>query len=141
MRSIAIVAVIVALVACGYSFTQYQQTQSLQQQLWQAKNQLQASQSRLVAEVRPDLPVRVGFRKAIFGSGQVAVLQNLSNEELQVTLEVTSTANGLHYQQPLVIEPNRIREIGGHEGWEFATGQTVTLNNTQYRPLRVVVGG
>jgi hypothetical protein len=75
----------------------------------------------------------------VFGNGQEAFLQNLSNQELQVTLEVTSTANGMHFQAPLVIEPNR--EIGGRDGWEFAAGQRVTLNNMQYRPLSFTVGG
>jgi hypothetical protein len=135
------VSLTLAVLACADSFVRYQHEQALTQDVAKLQNELKASRTQLVAEVRPDLPVRVAFRRALLGSGQVALLQNLSNREIQVTLEVSAPATGQHFSRPLVIEPNRTREFGHIEGWEFAAGQEVTLNNAQYRPLSVLVGG
>jgi hypothetical protein len=67
------------------------------------------------------------------------VIQNLSNHELQVTLDVTAPATGLHFSRAPIIEPNRVRKFGYTEGWEFTAGQEITLNNTQFRPRTVTV--
>jgi hypothetical protein len=105
------------------------------------QQQLQSTEARLAQEVRPDLSLKVGFRPALLGGGKVAVIQNVSNREIEVTLDVMSPATGLTYHRALVLDANRVQQIGKAEGWEFATGQQIRLSNPQYRPIAGTVGG
>jgi hypothetical protein len=105
------------------------------------QQQLQSTEARLAQEVRPDLPIKVGFRPALLGGGKIAVIQNVSNREIEVTLDVLSPATGLTYHRALVLDANRVQQIGKAEGWEFATGQQIKLSNPQYRPIAGTVGG
>ncbi len=162
LKIVAGVAVALALAAAAGTFIEYNAAAGLTAQLAAAqadaqrshaetdelRNKLSATQAvaqnteaRLVQEVRPDLPIKLGFRPALFGEGKVAVLQNVSNREIEVTLDVQSPATGRNYHRALVIDANRVQQIGKAEGWEFASGQQVRLNNPQYRPIVGTVGG
>lgn len=118
-----------------------QQVQVSEEKSVENEQQLQMTAARLVQEARADLPIKISFRKSLLGNGQVAVLHNVSNHEIEFTLDVQSPATGLRFHQALVIDANRIRQIGKPEGWEFAPGQQVKLNNPQYRPVAGTVGG
>ena len=129
-----------AVVAGVGNFKQYDQVNALSDQVATLQRQLQMAQSRLVAEGRPDLPVSLHFRKAFLFDGDVAVLQNLSRDTLEITLDVESAATGLHTRKVFVINGGGRSEFGPHEGWAFAPGQRVTLNNPAYRPLEHTLG-
>lgn len=169
LRIIAGVAVVLAIAAGAGTFMEYNantaltaqlsaataDAQKLREQLAAAtsdaqkahiqasaeQQQLKSTEARLAQEVRPDLPIKVGFRPAIFGDGKVAVIENVSSRELEVTLDVLSPATGLTYHRALVLDTNRVQQIGKAEGWEFATGQQIKLSNPQYRPIAGTVGG
>jgi hypothetical protein len=115
--------------------------QGAHQQAASEQQALQSTEARLSQEVRPDLPVKLGFRPSLLGNGKVAVIQNVSNHEIEVTLDVESPATGLQFHRALVLEANRVQQIGKAEGREFATGQRVRLNNPQYRPIAGTIGG
>jgi hypothetical protein len=161
-KIIAGVAIVLALALAAFTFSEYNtakdltvqlnaatvDSQKLREQLaaamadaQQAHTQASSEQRLLVKEARPDLPITMGFRPSLLGNGKVAVMQNISNDEIEVTLDVVSPATGLSFHRALVIEPHRVQQIGKAEGWEFATGQQVRLNNPRYRPAGWTVGG
>jgi hypothetical protein len=161
-KVIAGVAIVVAIASAVFSFSEYNaakdltvqlnattvDAQKLREQLaaatadaQQAHTQAGTEERLLVKEARPDLPITMGFRPSLLGNGKVAVMQNISNGEIEVTLDVVSPATGHTFHRALVIEPHRVQQIGKAEGWEFATGQQVRLNNPLYRPAGWTVGG
>lgn len=113
-----------------------QQASSEAQQLDVAAEQqrLQKSQAHPGAALQ-ELPVRLTFHKAMLGPGQVAVLQNLSNDDLEVTLEVRNPADSDHVRKRVLIGARGMARVGAAQGWRFTRGQVVTLNNARYRPL------
>jgi hypothetical protein len=102
--------------------------------------QLQSTEARLAAEARPDLPISVSFRQALLSAGLVGVFRNTSGKELEFTLDLTSPATGQHVRRSAVINPNGVLQIGAQEGWAFAPGQRIMLNNPSYRPIVLTVG-
>jgi uncharacterized protein YaiL (DUF2058 family) len=121
---------------------------TLRDQLLAAQNQvsneqqkLRSTEANLAAEVRPDLPINLSFRRALLNPGLVAVIRNTSGRELEITLDVESSVTGQHARRAVVINPNGVWEFGAQEGWPFAPGQRITLNNPAYRPIVQVVGG
>ena len=69
------------------------------------------------------------------------MMQNLSNQTLEVTLEVQSPAAGVQVRRVLVINPGQIGQFSPQEGWAFASGQLVTLSHPAFRAIRQTVGG
>jgi hypothetical protein len=67
------------------------------------------------------------------------LLHNLSDADIEVTLEVQNPASGNEVRRPLVINAHGMLQIGPAEGWRFAPGQIVSLNKDQYRPLVRIV--
>jgi hypothetical protein len=60
---------------------------------------------------------------------------------LEFVLDLESPATGRHIRRAVVLNPYALLEIGQREGWAFAPGQRITLNNPTYRPLLATVGG
>jgi septal ring factor EnvC (AmiA/AmiB activator) len=104
------------------------------------QQQLQSTQSQLAAEARPDLPVNLSFRKALLSAGLVGVFRNTSSQELEFVLDLESPATGRHIRKSVVLNPNGFLEIGAQQGWPFAPGQRIMLNNPAYRPRAFTVG-
>jgi hypothetical protein len=169
LKIVAGVAVVLAIVAGAGTFTEYNTAKDLTAQLNAATAEVQglreklaaatadaqqahtraavldervsAEQQLLAKEARPDLPIKMGFRPSLLGNGKVAIIENISNSEIEVTLDVVSPATGLAFHRALVIEANRSQQIGKNEGWEFAAGQQVKMSNPRYRPAGWTVGG
>jgi hypothetical protein len=104
------------------------------------QSQVQTTEAKLAAETRPDLPVNLSFRKGLMSPGLVGVFRNTSSKELEFTLDIESPATGRHVRRAVVLNPNGFFEIGAKEGWAFAPGQRITLNNPAYRPVVRTVG-
>jgi septal ring factor EnvC (AmiA/AmiB activator) len=115
--------------------TEQQQLSATERQLSTERQQLQSSRTPPPAASLEELPIRLTFHDAVFRSGKVAVLQNLSDSDLEVVLEVQSPANGAHVRRRLVVNAHSLLRFGPSQGWPFAPGQVVTLNNDKYRPL------
>jgi hypothetical protein len=118
-----------------------QQLASSQQQSSSQQQQLQDAQAQLSAESRPDLPIRVGFRRALLGQGEVGMFQNLSNRVLEVTLDVNSPATGASMHHNYVLNPRGLLQVGPLEHWAFAPGQKIELSNPGFRPIVRMVQG
>lgn len=117
------------------------QLTSTEQQADSQQQQLQDTQTQLSAAARPDLPIRLGFRRALLGQGEVGMFQNLSNRVLEVTLDVTSPATGARMHRTLTMNPRAIVQIGPGEHWAFAPGQKIELSNPVFRPIVRTVQG
>ena len=111
------------------------------QQLTSTQQQITAETMQLLSASRPDLPIKLSFRRAQLSQGEVAVMQNLSNQTLEITLDVQNSATGAHFQRALVINPGQVGQFGPQEGWAFVSGQLVTLSNPAFRPITQPVGG
>ena len=114
------------------------QLRLMEEQAEAQQQQLQGQQARLAAQSGRHLPIELTFHEA-GRSGKVALLRNLSDADIEVTLEVQSLAAGKHILRPLVINARGMLQIGPAEGWRFARGQIVSLNKDQYRPLVRIV--
>jgi hypothetical protein len=117
----------------------HQQIAHASSQIQQQSAQMQQQVSELRAEAKPDLPLSVGFRPAILGTGLVMELRNNSASELEIAAVFSSEATGQHQQRNLVLPPNRIVQLGSSEGWAFEPGQRITFSNTNYRAAGFVV--
>ena len=102
------------------------------------QQQLQGKRARLAAQSRRNLPIELTFHET-GRSGKVALLQNLSDADIEVMLEVQSPASGNHIRRRLVINAHGMLQIGPAEGWQFAPGQIVSLDKDQYQPLVRIV--
>jgi Zn finger protein HypA/HybF involved in hydrogenase expression len=112
-----------------------------QQQAIGQQQQLQDTQVRLAAESRPDLPVRISFRRALLGQGEVGTFQNLSDRVLEITLDVISPATGASMHRSYVLNPRGMIQVGPLERWPFAPGQKIELTNPGFRPVIRTVQG
>lgn len=119
----------------------HNQVQATEAQATAEQRQLQTTEANLAAEARPDLPVNLSFRKALLTTGLVGVFRNTSNKELEFVLDLESPATGRHIRKSVVLNPNGFLEIGAQQGWPFASGQRIMLNNPAYRPRAYTVGG
>jgi hypothetical protein len=154
----------IAVSACAYSFVLYSafstdlaaakndinlahtEVVNLRAQLNWAEAQANAvaekllrAQARVAAHSRRDLPIQLSFHDAGPRSGKVAVLHNLADADLEIVLEVQSPGSGEHVKRPLVISAHGMLQIGAAQGWRFAPGQIVTLDNDKYAPLVRIV--
>jgi len=96
-----------------------------------ANSQLQAQRVELV---KPDLPISVSIRHAIFSAGLVVALRNTSPSDLALTGEFRRPG-AAPQQREMVIPANGVREIGEREGWAFVLGDSIVLSNPQFRDL------
>jgi len=106
-----------------------------ERQVQDEKHELLGARAQLAAESRPDLPVRLLFFDAARAGAKVAVLQNLSNTELDVTLEVQSPGSNTHARKQLVLAAHGVLRMGPAQGWAFTPGQVVTLDNAKFRHI------
>jgi len=162
-RVAAIAFGMIALGACAYSFMLYgalaselaaarndvrlahneianlnTQLRLTEEQAETQQQQRQGEQARFAAQSRRNLPIELTFHET-GRSGKVALLRNLSDADIEVMLEVQSPASGNHIRRRVVINAHGMLEIGPAEGWQFATGQIVSLDKDRYRPLVRVV--
>ena len=114
------------------------QLRLMEEDLEGQEQQLHREQERRAALSLRNLPIELTFHEA-GRSGKVALLRNLSDADIEVVLEVQNPVSGQHARRPLVINARGMLEIGPAEGWQFASGQIVSLNKDQYRPLVRIV--
>jgi hypothetical protein len=88
-----------------------------------------------VSQTPEALPVRLTFHDALFGSGKVAVLQNLSDSDLELVLEIRTAAGEQDVRRRLVVNARGLRRLGPAQGLSLAPGEVVTLQSSRYRPL------
>jgi Tfp pilus assembly protein FimV len=124
---------------------QAQKLTALQQQEGAEQPAAPAAQAPPDADQQPEqngqaLPIRLTFHDALLGSGKVAVLQNLSDSDLEVVFDVQTPASNAHVRRRLLVNAHGLRRLGPAQGLPLAPGQVVTLNSARYRPLVQTVG-
>ena len=133
--AVSLVAVVAIL---GY-WQEHQQVTQLRQQVAQQASNLQRQSTVIQAEAKPDLPLSVGFRHAILGTGLVMELRNNSGSQIEVGAAFTSEATGLTQQRNIVLPANLVVQLGSSQGWAFVPGQHIAFKNANFRPAEYVV--
>jgi hypothetical protein len=117
-----------------------QQLSAAQHEVSEDQRELHGTEARRATESRQEMPIRMTFHDAILRSGKVAVLQNLSDADIEVELEAQSPSTRAHMRQRLVVNAHGMLRFGPQQGWPFAAGQVVTLSNAKYRSIVQTVG-
>lgn len=105
-----------------------------------SRAQLQAQNVELQRQASlKNLPIGVGFRKAILGHGEVAVLRNLSSTGLAVKARIVDAATHQEHNFTIEVGPGRPVEFGYEQGYAFEPGDAVTLSRDGYKTVYWVV--
>jgi len=135
----AVAALIVAAVGIG---TLYLERQKVAQEssVIQAQDAAMSRQATMLqAEAKPDLPLTVWFRRAVFGAGDVMTVRNNSGNPLDLALIVASNATGLVQRRELLIQPNRFAMLGPAQRLVLAPGQRVLFRTAGFKQAVYVV--
>lgn len=87
----------------------------------------------------PAVPVRVTFRQAGLGRGQIGIFSNYSSIPLPVVIALHNPNTGQRKRFSIRIAPGTRAELGHLDGWRFASGDQVAIRSQGYEPLRVTV--
>ena len=90
--------------------------------------------------VQRDLPVGVTFEKPPSPSNPIVNLHNFGESELFVTVTAKSPKTKLQSAWTFVLLPNKATEIGEKQGWNFADGDELLIEQNGYRPITFLVG-
>jgi hypothetical protein len=82
---------------------------------------------------KPALPVEVGFRKALLANGLVAIFRNISFRELSILATFTNPTMKETKTFRLDLAPNSPKQFGHLEGWNFESGDIITLRHNDYQ--------
>lgn len=120
--------------------TRNQLTQS-QREIEQLKSQLSYKETDYLAATsnKPALPVVVGFRESFLGKGLVARLENTSDRFLTLQLAVRNPTLSDARRFKLDIQPRSEISFGHLEGWQFASGDEITLFHDDFAVARLTV--
>ena len=115
--------------------SEQQQLSAVRRQASMGQEEPQSARTQVASDSLQEMPIRLTFHDAVFRNGKVAVLQNLSDSDLEVVLEVQSPANGAHTRRRLVVNAHGLLRFGPAQGWPLAPGQVVRVNSGNYRPI------
>jgi hypothetical protein len=105
--------------------------------------QLQAEKVQLQHVVQQEalreLPVTVGFRKAIFANGKVAEIRSISNVGMAIDATITDAVSHQEHHFTLNIDPGRIAEFGRNQGYTFEPGDKLVLSHEGFKTMYWVV--
>lgn len=105
-----------------------------------SRAQLQAQNAELRRQAAlKNLPIGVGFRQAILGHGEIAVLRNLSATGLAVRAHIVDAATHREHDFTIEVDPGRPTEFGYVQGYAFESGDAVTLSHDGYKTVYWVV--
>lgn len=120
--------------------TRNQLTESLRE-IEQLKAQLTYKETdyRAAASSSPPLPVVISFRTSMLGRGLVAMIENTSDRYLTVVLSVRNPTLSTVKRFNLELDPRSSTDFGHFEGWQFASGDEVTVFNDDFSALKIMV--
>ena len=99
-----------------------------------------SSPSSAQAELaKPAIPILFTYRKALLSDGLVATFTNQSDRLLAILVTVRNPSFGRQDSFRLDIPPNRSKEIGHLEGWNFVSGDVITITHAEYAPLIKII--
>lgn len=111
-----------------------QEIEQLKRQLEYEPSEFQTGQS-----AKPALPVSIHFRSSFLGKGIVAVVENASDRDLTVVMNVRNPTLARLRRFTLELPPHGSEDFGHLEGWQFASGDEIMLFHNNFSALRVVV--
>lgn len=85
------------------------------------------------------LPLVVNFRSSVLGKGLVAVIQNTSDRYLTVLLAIRNPTLATARRFKLELGPKSSTDFGHLEGWQFASGDEVSLLHDEFAGIRLNV--
>lgn len=97
----------------------------------------EANQKIQVANLR-EVSVRIGFRKALLSSGNVAAFTNTSGQAIAIDVEIERPSSAQRRTFSLTLDPGQTKEIGEREGWAFLSRDTITVSQPEHKALRFV---
>lgn len=116
-----------------------QLTEEANEKLRLANNQLKElageADEKIQQANQREVPVTVGFRKAMLSSGHVAAFTNTSGQSIAVVAEVRRASSGQSRSFDITLDPGRKKELGEREGWAFVAGDTITVNQPGHKSL------
>jgi len=120
--------------------TRNQLTESLRE-IEQLKAQLAYKETdyQAVVKAKPALPVVVNFRSSMLGKGLVAVIENTSDRYLTVVLSVRNPTLLTTKRFKLDLVPQSGTDFGHLEGWQFASGDELSLFSDEFGALKLSV--
>ena len=120
--------------------TRLRLNQSLQE-IEQLKAQLEYKPSEFQSglDAKPPMPITVHFRTSFLGKGIVAVIENTSERDLTLVMNLRNPTLARLRRFTLEIPPHGSEDFGHLEGWQFASGDELVLFHNDFNALRVVV--
>ena len=113
--------------------------EKLQQVATEARTRIQAlaaeANEKLQSANQPEPTVLVSFRKAIFGSGSVAMIKNSSSQSISVSLVAERSSTNQRRPFELTIDGGQVKEIGEREGWAFLNGDALKISQPGHKSL------
>ncbi|NWG39693.1 MAG: hypothetical protein HXY27_06985 [Hydrogenophilaceae bacterium] len=88
---------------------------------------------------KPELPVMLHFRKSFWGKGLVAVFENTSNQYLTLVLSVRNPTLATAKRFTIQLKGEDDLDFGHDDGWQFASGDEVSIYHSNYKSLKAVV--
>jgi len=115
--------------------------QRSQRELEQLKSELElrASAPEALHSAKPAMPVVVGFRSSLIGKGMVATIDNSSDHYLRLVLSVRNPTLSTARRFVVELGPRASQSFGHLEGWQFASGDEMSLFHEDFAPIRLQV--
>jgi hypothetical protein len=104
-----------------------------------ARLNAQALGDQTADRAKPELPVEVRFRRSFWGRGLVAKFTNESKHTLTLILAIRNPTLSKFNRFQLKIGPEDSEEFSYSEGWEFASGDELTVYHNDFKSLKVIV--
>lgn len=120
--------------------TRNQLTESLREiELLKAQLAFKETDYQAAVTAKPGLPVVVNFRSSMLGKGLVAVIENTSDRYLTVVLSLRNPTLSTTKRFKLDLEPQSSTDFGHLEGWQFASGDELSLFSDEFGALKLSV--
>jgi hypothetical protein len=105
------------------------------------QSRLQDAQTRLAAQLgkKPDVPLRLALRSSAMGKGKVVVFKNMTTRSLSVAATFRNPALNMEKAFRLDFAPDEEKPFGHLEGWQFESGDEITLVNQQFETKKIKV--
>lgn len=88
---------------------------------------------------KPDIPIRLGLRASSLGKGKVVLFKNMLNKPVSIAATFKNSNLNLEKSLRLDFRPDEEKQVGHLEGWQFESGDEITLVNQLFETKRVKV--
>jgi hypothetical protein len=119
---------VLGIIAFGF----WQAEQRKQEEV--ASAQRKQEEAVRIEQSKPQLPIDVGYRKAVMGPGLVVQLKNNSERDLAVLMTVENPTTNQEKTFRVDVSPKEVSEVGHLEGWTFASGDSIKVIHADYKP-------